>query len=104
MMDRDYDTNYRMVCERLDDAEQERDRLAVENVALREALREVTTFGRVIHGDWCQAPDGGCKLTPLIAVLTDPSPAVAEIERLVALGRAYEREQEWRGRQLQEMF
>ena len=78
-------------------------RLAVENAALREALLELwkcsdtvaedtdeDSVSRVILEPWWTAIEDAQKL------LTDPSPAVAEIERLVALGRKMELQEEYR--------
>lgn len=69
----------------------ERDELAAEVVALREALER---YG--VHDEHCQTRTTAylsslcdCGLWAL-RPLTDPSPAVAEIERLVGLGRKAE--------------
>ena len=92
------------VLDALTDALDERDRLAAENVALREALRLSRAVGsnHTAHWDLTGRAGLGCPecirrnefneetVNPL---LTDPSPAVAEIDRLVKMGRqAEERE------------
>ena len=73
---------------KLDETVMERDRLAADVVALREALRR---YGN--HDDKCAMVDTWNEDYPLCdcgfsIALTGPSPAVAEIERLVNIGRA----------------
>ena len=62
----------------------ERDRLAAEVVALREALEEYGEHNSGCDADWTRV-SCSCGLGPIL--YADPSPAVAEVERLVALGR-----------------